>query len=74
MAESEGETVVPAGGKAFAAAVCSIQQIDVRQRVQFAVNARVAARLTPGESLRIYLPDTGPELPQGRAGLPAPKK
>jgi hypothetical protein len=66
--------VIPAGGKAFAAAVCSIQGIDTRQRVQFAINARVAARLTPGASLRIFLPETGPELPQGRAGIPLPKK
>jgi hypothetical protein len=66
--------VVPAGGKAFAAAVCSIQQVDTRQRVQLAINARVAARLTPGESLRIFLPETGPEIPQGPAGIPVPKK
>ena len=66
--------VVPSGGKPFAGAVCSIQGIDTRQRVQFAINARVAARLTPGQALRIFLPETGPEIPQGRAGLPAPKK
>jgi hypothetical protein len=66
--------VVPSGGKPFAAAVCSVQGVDTRQRVQFAINARVAARLSPGQTLRIFLPDTGPELPQGRAGLPAPKK
>ncbi|HVE40673.1 MAG TPA: hypothetical protein VNM14_12335 [Planctomycetota bacterium] len=66
--------VVPSGGKPFAAAVCSVQGIDTRQRVQFAINARVAARLAPGQSLRIFLPDTGPALPEGRAGLPAPKK
>jgi hypothetical protein len=66
--------VEPAGGKAFAAAVCSVQAVDTRQRVQFAINARVAARLAPGQALRIFLPGTGPELPQGRAGLPIPKK
>jgi hypothetical protein len=66
--------VVPSAGKPFAAAVCSVQGIDTRQRVQLAINARVAARLAPGESLRIFLPDTGPEIPQGRAGLPVPKK
>jgi hypothetical protein len=67
-------SVVPSGGKAFAAAVCSIQGIDSRQRVQFAINSRVAARLAPGQSLRIFLPETGPAIPEGRAGLPAPKK
>jgi hypothetical protein len=66
--------VLPSGGKPFAAAVCSIQAVDTRQRVQFAINARVAARLAPGQSLRIFLPGTGPEVPEGRAGLPAPKK
>jgi hypothetical protein len=67
-------TVVPAGGKPFAAAACSIQGIDSRQRVQFAINARVANRLSAGQSLRIFLPGTGPALPEGRAGLPTPKK
>jgi len=67
-------TVVPMGGKPFAAAVCSIQGIDSRQRVQFAINARVANRLAPGQSLRIFLPGTGPTVPEGRAGLPTPKK
>jgi hypothetical protein len=66
--------VVPSGGKPFAAAVCSIQGVDSRQRVQLAINARVAARLTPGQTLRIFLPGTGPEIPEGRAGLPVPKK
>jgi len=66
--------VVPSGGKPFAAALCSIQAVDTRQRLQFAINARVAARLAPGQSLRIFLPETGPEIPQGRAGLPQPKK
>lgn len=67
-------TVAPMGGKPFAAAVCSIQGVDSRQRVQFAINARVANRLAPGQSLRIYLPGTGPAVPEGRAGLPTPKK
>ncbi len=67
-------SVVPAEGKAFAAAVCSLQQVDTRQRVQLAINARVAARLSPGQTLRIFLPDTGPEVPPGRAGIPIPKK
>ena len=67
-------SVVPAGGKPFAAAACSIQGIDSRQRVQFAINARVANRLAPGQSLRIFLPGTGPAVPEGRTGLPTPKK
>jgi hypothetical protein len=67
-------TVAPAGGKEFAAAVCSVQAVDTRQRVQFAINARVASRLTPGQPLRIFLEGTGHALPEGRAGLPAPKK
>jgi Cu/Ag efflux protein CusF len=67
-------TIVPEGGKAFAGAVCSIQGVDSRQRVQFAINARVAARLAPGQSLRIYVPGTGPAVPEGRAGIPVPKK
>lgn len=67
-------TVAPTGGKPFAAAACSIQGIDSRQRVQFAINARVANRLAPGQSLRIFLPGTGPAVPEGRAGLPTPKK
>ncbi|HLY09851.1 MAG TPA: hypothetical protein VKW04_11150 [Planctomycetota bacterium] len=67
-------TIVPDGGKAFAGAVCSLQGVDSRERVQFAINARVAARLSPGQSLRIFLPGTGPAVPEGRAGVPAPKK
>ena len=67
-------TVVPADGKPFAAAVCSLQAVDSRQRVQFAINARVAGRLAPGQSLRIFLPGGGPAVPEGRAGLPLPKK
>ncbi len=67
-------TILPEGGKAFAGAVCSLQGVDSRQRVQFVVNARVAARLAPGQSLRIFLPGTGPAVPEGRAGIPVPKK
>jgi Cu/Ag efflux protein CusF len=67
-------TIVPDGGKAFAGAVCSVQGLDSRQRVQFAINSRVAARLAPGQSLRIFIPGTGPAVPEGRAGLPTPKK
>jgi hypothetical protein len=66
--------VVPSEGKPFAAAVCSLQGVDSRQRVSMAIGAWVAGRLAPGQSLRIFLPGTGPELPQGRAGVPTPKK
>lgn len=66
--------VVPAGGKPFAAAVSSIQGVDSRQRIQFVINSRVAARLSPGQSLKIFMPGTGPAVPEGRAGVPAPKK
>lgn len=66
--------IVPDGGKAFAGAVCSIQGVDSRQRVQFFINSRVAARLAPGQSLKIFLPGTGPAVPEGRVGVPAPKK
>ncbi|MBV8878601.1 MAG: hypothetical protein JO332_01435 [Planctomycetaceae bacterium] len=67
-------TIVPDGGKPFAGAVCSVQGVDSRQRVQFAINSRVAARLAPGQSLKIFLPGTGPAIPEGRAGIPAAKK
>ncbi len=67
-------TIVPEGGKPFAGAVCSVQGVDSRQRIQFAINARVAARLAPGQSLRIFVPGSGPALPEGRAGIPVPKK
>jgi hypothetical protein len=67
-------TIVPEGGLPFAGAVCSMQGVDSRQRVQFYINSRVAARLAPGQSLKIFLPGTGPALPEGRAGVPQPKK
>ncbi|HZE96706.1 MAG TPA: hypothetical protein VE981_06755 [Planctomycetota bacterium] len=67
-------TIVPEVGKPFAGAVCSVQGVDARQRVQFVINARVAARLAPGQSLKIFLPGTGPAVPEGRAGIPVPKK
>ena len=64
-------TLVPSdGAKPFAAAVHSLQPIDTRQRIEFVVNARVANRLALGQSLRVFLPATGPALPTGRAGLP----
>ena len=64
-------TLLPAdGSKPFAAAVHSLQPVDTRQRIEFVVNARVASRLTLGQSLRVFLPNTGPAVPTGRAGLP----
>lgn len=64
-------TVVPTDGKKpFAAAVSWLQAVDTRQRLQLVVNARVASRLAYGDSLRLFLPGTGPALPTGRAGLP----
>lgn len=65
-------TVQPSeGAKPFAAALHSLQPVDTRQRIEFVVNARVASRLQLGQSLRVFLPNTGPAVPTGRAGLPA---
>jgi hypothetical protein len=61
------------GGENFAAQLCSIQPVDVRQRLQFLINSRVAARLKIGQSLRIFLPGTGPAIPEGRTGIPVHK-
>ena len=61
------------GSKPFAAALSAMQPIDTRQRIQFVVNARVASRLASGQSLRLFLPGTGPALPTGRAGVPRDK-
>jgi hypothetical protein len=74
LAVGAAVTIVPDGGKPFAGAVCSVQGVDSRQRIQFVVNSRVAARLAPGQSLRIFLPGTGPALPEGRSGIPVPRK
>lgn len=66
-------TLVPAdGSKPFAALLGEMQPIDTRERLQLIVNARVAVRLTYGQSLRLFLPGTGPTLPSGRSGLPTP--
>lgn len=74
LAPGAAVAVVPAGGKPFAAAVCSLQGVDSRQRLQLAINARVASRLALGQSLRVFLPGTGPAIPEGRAGLPTPAR
>jgi hypothetical protein len=58
------------GSKPFAALVGEMQSVDTRQRVQLIANARVVSRLAYGQSLRLFLPGTGPALPIGRAGLP----
>jgi hypothetical protein len=64
-------SVVPTGGgKLFAAAVSSTEQVDTRQRLQLVVNARVASRLAYGDPLRVFLPGTGPEVPSGKSGIP----
>ena len=67
--------IVPSDGtRAFAGAVCSIQAVDSRQRIMFQINAHAAARLSVGQSLRIFLPGTGPDLPTGKSGIPEEKK
>jgi hypothetical protein len=58
------------GSKPFAALVGEMQNVDTRQRIQLIANARVVSRLACGQSLRLFLPGTGPSLPTGRAGLP----
>lgn len=64
-------TVTPADGtKPFGAAVSSSQAVDSRQRLQLVINARVASRLSYGQSLRVFLPGKGPPLPNGRSGVP----
>lgn len=63
--------VTPADGtKPFGAAVAALQSVDSRQRLQLVINARVASRLIYGQSLRIFLPGTGPAVPTGRSGVP----
>ncbi len=61
------------GTKPFGAAIASLQSVDSRQRLQLVINARVASRLTYGQSLRIFLPGTGPAVPTGRSGVPEAK-
>lgn len=63
--------IVPAdGSRSFAGTVCTIQGVDSRQRVLVNIHAHVAARLSVGQSLRIFIPGTGPELPTGKSGIP----
>ncbi len=58
------------GSKLFAAAISDIQGVDTRARLQLVVNARVVSRLAYGELVRLFMPGTGPELPQGKTGIP----
>ena len=62
------------GTKAFAAAISEIQDVDQRTRLQVIVNSRVASRLAYGQTLRLFVPGTGPEIPTGRVGVPELKK
>ena len=69
-----GETlaITPAdGSRSFGAAIISLQKVDSRVRLQLAANAHVVTRLTYGQSLRVFMPGTGPEIPTGRSGVPA---
>lgn len=64
-------SVTPVDGTGpFAAAVVTSQPADSRQRLQLVINARVASRLACGQSLRLFLPGTGPVPPTGRSGVP----
>jgi hypothetical protein len=63
--------ITPTTGSTFAAAIVSSERIDSRVRLHLAINARVAARLAVGESLRVFVPGTGPEIPAGKSGIPA---
>jgi hypothetical protein len=58
------------GAKVFAAAVCEVQAVDQRARLQLLVNSRVASRLAYGQALRLFMPGSGPDLPTGRTGVP----
>lgn len=62
------------GTKTFAAAISEIQDVDQRTRLQVIVNSRVASRLAYGQTLRLFVPGTGPEIPTGRVGVPELKK
>ncbi|HET6252246.1 MAG TPA: hypothetical protein VFE47_31460 [Tepidisphaeraceae bacterium] len=59
------------GSAAFAAAIASSEHVDSRIRLHLAINARVAARLSIGQSLRLFLPGAGPQTPTGKSGVPA---
>jgi hypothetical protein len=63
-------TLTSAGGAHFAAAISTTERVDSRVRLHLAINARVAARLRTGQSLRLFIPGTGPEVPTGKTGVP----
>lgn len=58
------------GGPPFAAAMISIEQVDSRKRLHMAINPRCASRLSVGQSLRLFMPGTGPQPPMGKTGVP----
>lgn len=58
------------GSKTFAAAVCSRQDVDTRQRVELLTRSHVISRLAVGQPLRVFMPGTGPALPTGKLGVP----
>ncbi len=65
-------TITPVDGSpAFGAAVASLQPVDSRERIELAINARVAARLGRGEGLRVFMPGTRPAMPTGKSSVPA---
>ena len=67
----EALALQPADGSgSFAAAVCSLQAVDSRERLELATNSRVVVRLNYGQTLRVFMPGTGPALPTGRSGIP----
>ena len=62
--------VVPTDGRAFAGAIYAMEKVDSRERLHMAINSRAAGRLSVGESLRVFMPGTGPEVPTGKSGVP----
>jgi hypothetical protein len=67
----ESVAIVPAdGSKPFAALLSSTKPVDSRMRLELIINSRVAARLNYGQTLRVFMPGTGPELPTGKSGVP----
>ncbi len=63
-------TLNSADNHPFPAAISKTERVDSRVRLTLAINARVAARLTPGQSLRLFLPNTGPQIPPGKTNIP----
>lgn len=68
-------TVTPTdGAKPFAFWVSRVEveggRNDRGVRVYGVVRSYAAARLTVGQSVRLWVPGTGPQLPEGKSGLP----